>query len=43
MTANRPPFVPTRRPLPSRLVALLPLLLAILAACGPGRGGGPAY
>ncbi len=26
-----------------RLILLLPLLVTILAACGPGRGGGPAY
>ena len=27
----------------ARLVMLLPLLLTILAACGNGTGGGPAY
>lgn len=32
-----------RRLLPVRLVALLPLLLTILAACGPGSGRGSAY
>jgi hypothetical protein len=33
----------TRGLLPGRLLALLPLLLAILAACGPGSGRGSAY
>jgi hypothetical protein len=28
--------------LPGRLIALLPLLLAIVAACGPGSAG-PGY
>ncbi len=32
-----------RRSLPARLVAVLPLVAAILAACSPGQGGGPAY
>jgi hypothetical protein len=32
-----------RRWLPARLVLLLPLLLAILAACGPGSSGGSGY
>lgn len=32
-----------RRLIPARLVVLLPLVLAILAACGPGSGQGPAY
>ena len=32
-----------RRWLPARLIALLPLLLTLLAACGPGSGGGPSY
>jgi hypothetical protein len=32
-----------RRSLPGRLVALVSLVLAILAACGPSQGGGPAY
>ena len=27
----------------ARLVMLLPLLLTLLAACGNGTGGGPAY
>ncbi len=27
----------------ARLVVLLPLLLTLLAACGNGTGGGPAY
>ena len=26
-----------------RLALLLPVLLTVLAACGPGGGGGPAY
>jgi hypothetical protein len=26
-----------------RLVLLVPLLLTLLAACGNGTGGGPAY
>ena len=26
-----------------RLIVLLSLLLTVLAACGPGNGGGPAY
>ncbi|MFL5643056.1 MAG: hypothetical protein ACJ77V_05190 [Chloroflexota bacterium] len=26
-----------------RLVALMPLLLTLLAACSKGTGGGPAY
>jgi hypothetical protein len=41
MTVYRPNIVPARRLLPGRLLALLPLLLTILAACGPGSG--PAY
>lgn len=32
-----------RRLLVSRLAIFLPLLLVILAACGNGSGGGPAY
>ena len=43
MTAIRPTFFAAHRPLPGRLVVLLPLLLTILAACGPGSGRGPAY
>lgn len=43
MTVNRRTVSTARRPLPGRLVALLPLLLAILAACGPGSGRGPGY
>ncbi len=43
MNAIRPTLSTARRLLPGRLVVLLPLLLAILAACGPGGGGGPAY
>jgi hypothetical protein len=43
MIAIRPTLAAVRRPLPGRLVALLPLLLIILAACGPGSGKGPAY
>ena len=29
--------------LAARLVMLVPLLLTLLAACGNGTGGGPAY
>jgi hypothetical protein len=43
MSAHRPTRLLTHRPFPGRLVALLPLLLAILAACGPGSGRGPGY
>jgi hypothetical protein len=43
MTAIRPTLSAARRRLPGRLVVLLPLLLAILAACGPGGGRGPGY
>jgi hypothetical protein len=43
MLAIRPTLSAARRLLPGRLVVLLPLLLTILAACGLGRGGGPAY
>ncbi len=32
-----------RRPIPGRLVLLLPLIVAILAACNPGSGGGSGY
>ena len=39
----RPTLSAARRPLPGRLVVLLPLVLAILAACGPGSGPGSAY
>jgi hypothetical protein len=42
MITNRP-TVSAARWLPARLILLLPLLLAILAACGPGSGGGPGY
>jgi hypothetical protein len=28
---------------PGRLVLLLSLLLAVVAACGPGSGGAPGY
>ncbi len=28
-----------RRGLPTRLIALLPLVMLVLAACGPGRVG----
>jgi len=43
MITIRPTLSAARRPLPGRLVVLLPLVLAILAACGPGSGQGPAY
>jgi hypothetical protein len=43
MIAIRPTLCAARRLLPGRLVILLPLVLAILAACGPGSGRGPAY
>ena len=43
MIAIRPTLAAARRLLPGRLVVLLPLVLAILAACGPGGGRGPAY
>lgn len=36
--------VSTHRPAaPWRLVVLMPLLVTLLAACGKGTGGGPAY
>jgi hypothetical protein len=31
-----------RRALPARVLALLPLVLVVLAACGPGQAG-PGY
>jgi len=43
MTAIRPTLSASSRRLPGRLVVLLPLLLAILAACGPGGGRVPGY
>ena len=43
MTAIRRSISTARRDVPSRLVILLPLVLAILAACGPGSGRGSAY
>ncbi len=33
----------SRLRLDARLVLLVPLLLTLLAACGNGTGGGPAY
>jgi hypothetical protein len=32
-----------RRLPPGWQASLLPLLLILVAACGPGNGGGPAY
>jgi hypothetical protein len=43
MTAIRPTLSAARRWPPARLTLLLPLLLAILAACGPGGGRAPGY
>jgi hypothetical protein len=43
MNANRPTLPATRRWLAARLILLLPLLLTILAACGPGSGRGTGY
>jgi hypothetical protein len=43
MIAIRSTLSTARRRLPGRLIVLLPLLLTILAACGPGSGRGPAY
>jgi hypothetical protein len=43
MTVNSPTRSAARHWLPTRLILLLPLLLAVLAACGPGSGRGPGY
>jgi hypothetical protein len=44
MTATRrQTHAMARRLRPARLVILLPLLLTILAACGPGSGNGAGY
>ena len=43
MNAIRPTLAAARRLLPGRLIVVLPLLLTILTACGPGSGRGPAY
>ena len=43
MIAIRSTLFATRRWLPARLILFVPLLLTILAACGPGSGRGPAY
>jgi hypothetical protein len=44
MLLSRLGTVSTRRlRLDPRLVLLVPLLLTLLAACGKGTGGGPAY
>jgi hypothetical protein len=43
MIAIRSTLSNARRLLPVRMVVLLPLMLAILAACSPGSGGAPGY
>jgi hypothetical protein len=43
MIVIRSTHTAARRPLPGRLIVLLPLLLTILAACGHGSGTGAGY
>lgn len=43
MIAIRLTLSTAQRLLPGRLVAMLPLVLAVLAACSPGGGRAPGY